>query len=199
MSKGWYVKVATQVVFDVDTNIGVLASCEREASQKAQEILCDWLDKDDYAAELEKVLPWEVDMGDTMWHRSGGSGGIDFDTMQALSITPDSDFDPDPEPEIGHFTLMEVAQCLNEAYYSTPEIHPLREYQQSHGVAEVRDRINAIALPCEMTYQAVRKMYGFDDAFDLEFCPKFLDKCVDDNFELRSKDIDVLAILWERS
>ena len=94
MSKGWYVKVATQVVFDVDTNIGVVASSEEQAALEAQRILCEWLDKDDYAAELENCLPWELHMGDADWHRSSGAGAIDFDTMQALSVTPDSDFDP---------------------------------------------------------------------------------------------------------
>jgi len=118
MSKGWYVKVATQVVFEVDTNVGVVASCEREAGQKAQEILCDWLDKDDYASELEITLPWELDMGGQAWHRGSGSGGIDFDTMQVLSVTPDSDFDPEGDNDEDDATLvrdlMEAAQCLNE-------------------------------------------------------------------------------------
>jgi len=97
MSKGWYVKVATQVVFDVDTNIGVVASSEEQAALEAQRILCEWLDKDDYAAELEHELPEDLEMGDTVWHRSVGSGDIDFDTMQALSVTPDSDFDPEED------------------------------------------------------------------------------------------------------
>jgi len=35
MSKGWYVKVETNVVFTVDTNVGVVASCEREAANEA--------------------------------------------------------------------------------------------------------------------------------------------------------------------
>jgi hypothetical protein len=42
------------VIFTVDTNIGVVASCEREAGMKAQELLCDWLDKDDLRQSLKK-------------------------------------------------------------------------------------------------------------------------------------------------
>ena len=94
MSKGWYVKVATRVVFEVDTNIGVVASSEDQAGVEARRILREWLDKDDYAAELETCLPWDLHMGDADWHRSSGSGGIVQDSMQVLSVTPDSDFDP---------------------------------------------------------------------------------------------------------
>jgi len=35
MSKGWYVKVETQVVFTVDTNVGVVASTEEQAAYEA--------------------------------------------------------------------------------------------------------------------------------------------------------------------
>jgi len=94
MSKGWYVKVATQVVFDVDTNIGVVASSEEQAALEAQRILCEWLDKNDYAAELDRMISWDIRIGGMEWNRSGYLD-IDFDTMQALSVTPDSDFDPE--------------------------------------------------------------------------------------------------------
>jgi hypothetical protein len=97
MSEGWYVKVSTQVVFSVDTNIGVVASSEELAGVEAQRILREWLLKDDYAAELENCLPWQLNMGDTEWRRSSGSGAIDFYTMHVLSVTPDSDFDPDED------------------------------------------------------------------------------------------------------
>jgi hypothetical protein len=197
MSKGWYVKVATQVVFDVDTNIGVLASCEREASQKAQEILCDWLDKDDYAAELEKVLPWELNMGDAMWHRSGGSGGIDFDTMQALSVTPDPDFDPeDDDEDIKIRCVMEAVQCLNEAFHDLPEDHPLKLWRHRYGIAEVRDKLNLLAVFCDMTHRVMTQEQGYDLCFDYDFVPQFIENCVEDDFTVKSENPRVLSMFW---
>ena len=96
MSKGWYVKVSTQVVFDVDTNIGVVASSEGQAALEAQRILCEWLDKDDYAAELDRMIPCDFRFGGMEWNRSGHPD-IDFDTMQCLFVEPDPDFDPDDD------------------------------------------------------------------------------------------------------
>ena len=197
MSKGWYVKVSTQVVFEVDTNIGVVASCEREAGHKAQEILCDWLDKDDYASELENVLPWALNMGGTDWNRSSGSGGIDFDTMQALSVTPDSDFDPeDDDEDIKIRNVMEAVQCLNEAFHDLPNDHPLQEFREAHGIAEVRDRLNLLAVYCDMVYRVMADEQGYDLCFDWDFVPQFLRNCVEDDFSVKAKDAHVLSMFW---
>ena len=197
MNKGWHVKVATQVVFEVDTNIGVVASCEREAGQKAQEILCDWLDKDDYASELEMTLPWELNMGGNDWNRSSGSGGIDFDTMQVLSVTPDSDFDPeDDDEDIKIRSIMEAVQCLNEAFHDLPNDHPLQEFRETHGIAEVRDRLNLLAVYCDMTYRVMADEQGYDLCFDWDFVPQFLENCVENDFSPKSKDAHVLSMFW---
>ena len=197
MSKGWYVKVATQVVFDVDTNIGVVASCEREAGHKAQEILCDWLEKDDFKTELEEALPWELNMGGTDWNRSSGSGGIDFDTMQVLSVTPDSDFDPeDDDEDIKIRNVMEAVQCLNEAFHDLPNDHPLQEFRETHGIAEVRDRLNLLAVYCDMTYRVMADEQGYDLCFDWDFVPQFLENCVEDDFSPKSQDAHVLSMFW---
>jgi len=197
MSKGWYVKVSTQVVFEVDTNIGVVASCEREAGHKAQEILCDWLDKDGFASELERVLPWELNMGGNEWNRSSGSGGIDFDTMQVLSATPDSDFDPeDDDEDIKIRSVMEAVQCLNEAFHDLPNDHPLQEFRETHGIAEVRDRLNVLAVYCDMTYRVMADEQGYDACFDWDFVPQFLENCVEDDFSVKSQDAHVLSMFW---
>ena len=197
MSKGWYVKVSTQVVFEVDTNVGVVASCEREAGHKAQEILCDWLDKDDFASELERVLPWELNMGGNDWNRSSGSGGIDFDTMQVLSVTPDSDFDPeDDDEDIKIRNVMEAVQCLNEAFHDLPNDHPLQEFRETHGIAEVRDRLNLLAVYCDMTYRVMADEQGYDLCFDWDFVPQFLENCVEDDFSPKSQDAHVLSMFW---
>ena len=197
MSKGWYVKVSTQVVFDVDTNIGVVASCEREAGMKAQELLCDWLDKDDYAAELEKVLPWELDMGGQNWCRGSASAGIDFDTMQALSVTPDPDFDPEGEDEdIKIRNVMEAVQCLNECFHGLPEDHPLKKFAENNGICEVRYRLNNLAVYCDQTHRVMTQEQGYDLDFDWDFVPKFLENCVEDDFSVKSKNPRVLSMFW---
>ena len=197
MSKGWYVKVATQVVFEVDTNVGVVASCEREAGHKAQEILCDWLEKDDFKSELENVLPWELNMGGNDWNRSSGSGGIDFDTMQVLSVTPDSDFDPeDDDEDIKIRNVMEAVQCLNEAFHDLPNDHPLQKFREAHGIAEVRDRLNLLAVYCDMVYRVMADEQGYDLCFDWDFVPQFLQNCVEDDFSVKAKDAHVLSMFW---
>ena len=197
MSKGWYVKVATQVVFEVDTNVGVVASCEREAGHKAQEILCDWLEKDDFKSELEMALPWELNMGGNDWNRSSGSGGIDFDTMQVLSVTPDSDFDPeDDDEDIKIRNVMEAVQCLNEAFHDLPNDHPLQEFRETHGIAEVRDRLNLLAVYCDMTYRVMADEQGYDLCFDWDFVPQFLENCVENDFSPKSQDAHVLSMFW---
>ena len=97
MSKGWYVKVDTQVVFNVDTNIGVVAETEEKAGLEAQKIVSERLDRHGYKDVLEKGLPCDIEMGGAIWHRGAETADIDFDTMQVWSVTQDSDFDPDPE------------------------------------------------------------------------------------------------------
>jgi len=197
MSKGWYVKVETNVIFTVDTNIGVVASCEREAGMKAQELLCDWLDKDDYAAELEKVLPWELDMGGQNWCRGSASAGIDFDTMQALSVTPDPDFDPEGEDDdIKLRCLMEAAQCLNEAFHDLPEDHPLKLWRHRYGIAEVREQLNKLAVYCDQTHRVMTQEQGYDLCFDFDFVPQFIENCVEDDFTVKSTNPRVLSMFW---
>jgi hypothetical protein len=197
MSKGWYVKVETNVIFTVDTNIGVVASCEREAGMKAQELLCDWLDKDDYAAELEKVLPWELNMGGQNWCRGSASAGIDFDTMQALSVTPDPDFDPEGEDDdIKLRCLMEAAQCLNEAFHNLPEDHPLKLWRHRYGIAEVREQLNKLAVYCDQTHRVMTHEQGYDLCFDFDFVPQFIENCVEDDFTVKSTNPRVLSMFW---
>ena len=196
MSKGWYVKVATQVVFEVDTNIGVVASCEREAGIKAQEIVSNDLDKVDYVTEITRQLPWDFEIAGAEWHRSGPPA-IDFDTMQALSVTPDSDFDPeDDDEDIKIRSVMEAVQCLNEAFHDLPNDHPLQEFRETHGIAEVRDRLNLLAVYCDMTYRVMADEQGYDLCFDWDFVPQFLENCVEDDFSVKSQDAHVLSMYW---
>lgn len=204
MSKGWYVKVATQVVFDVDTNIGVVASCEREAGLKAQEIVSKDLDNNkvvpDYLAQLSEQIPWEFDLAGMHWCRSG-SPAIDFDTMQAVSVEPDPDFDPeDDDEDIKIRNVMEAVQCLNEAFHNLPQDHPLKEWRDQYGIAEVRDKLNMIAVYCDMTHRVMHEDQNYGEyyyqSFDLDFVPQFLENCVEDDFSVKSEDPRVLSMFW---
>ena len=159
MSKGWYVKVETNVVFSVDTNIGVLASTEEQAELEAQNLVSEWLSRDNYRDVLEVTLPWELEMGGLNWNRGSWSGDLDPQSMRAVFAEPDTDFDPEgDDDEVKEDAavvrdLMEAAQCLNEAYYSTPEDHPLRDFQYRYGIAEVRDQLNLCAIYCDQLHR----------------------------------------------
>jgi len=205
MSKGWYVKVDTQVVFNVDTNIGVLASTEEQAGLEAQRLVSEWLDRDDYKSELENALPWELDMGGLEWNRGSQSGDIDFDTMQAVSVEPDPDFDPDEDDEVKEDAavvrdLMEAAQCLNEAFHDLPDDHPLQLWRSSYGIAEVRDQLNLCAIYCDQLHRLRMDEQGYDGCFDFDFCPQFLENCVDhETFKPKSTDMHVLSMYWKEA
>ena len=200
MSKGWYVKVGTQIVINIDTNIGVLASSEEQAGAVAQEIVSNNLDKSGYLAELSEQISWEFDLRGMHWCRSG-SPDIDFDTMQALSVTPDSDFDPEPdhddEDEAATVRcLMEAAQCLNEAFHGLPEDHPLQKFREQYGIAEVREQLNLIAIYCDKTHRVMTQEQGYDLCFDFDFVPQFLENCVTDDFEPKSENPHILSMYW---
>ena len=197
MSKGWHVKVETNVVFTVDLNVGVVASCEREAGLRAQEIVCEWIEREDYKAELEEKLPWHLCLGGELWSRGGQSGDIDFDSMQVVYVEPDSDFDPeDDDEDIKIRSVMEAVQCLNEAFHDLPNDHPLQKFRETHGIAEVRDRLNLLAVYCDMTYRVMTDEQGYDLCFDWDFVPQFLENCVEDDFSVKSQDAHVLSMFW---
>lgn len=198
MSKGWYVKVGTQIVVNIDTNIGVVASTEEGAGIKAQEILCHDLTKSDYVTELDRMISWDFQIGGMEWNRSGHPD-IDFDTMQAVSVTPDSDFDPeDDDEDIKIRNVMEAVQCLNESFHDLPEDHPLHLFRQQHGIAEVRDKLNLLAVYCDMTHRVMHDEQGFDLCFDWDFVPQFLENCVNPDFTIKSDDPHILSMHWSK-
>jgi len=127
------------------------------------------------------------------------SGDVDFDSMQAVIIEPDSDFDEDEEdqgPSTDVLSLMEAAQCLNEAYHNLPEDHPLKEWQITYGIADVRDQLSKIAVYCNQTHRVMYEEQGYDGCFDFDFVPQFLENCVADDFELKSTNPHVLSMYW---
>ena len=239
MSKGWYVKVETNVIFTVDTNVGVVASTEEQAAQEAVSFVDSNLDchGEHFREVLERVLPSELNMGGMEWNRGSMSGDVDFDTMQAVIIEPDPDFDPEPDneeprseccgaellyydneiglcaeckewsgphadededqgPSTDVMSLMEAAQCLNEAYHNLPEDHPLKHWQIIYGIAEVREQLSKIAVYCDMTHRVMHEEQGYDDCFDFDFVPQFLENCVADDFELKSENPHILSMYW---
>ena len=195
MSKGWCVKVETNVIFSVDTNVGVLAECEREAAQVAQKLVCDWIDREDYKAELEQALPWELYLGGQEWNRGSQSGDIDFDTMQAISVEPDSDFDPE---ETSKSDLMDAAMCLLEVFWNLPE-DDLRksDFLPNHGIAVVRDRMAVAANLCHQTWSVMVQRDEYDDCFDWDFCPRFFENCMDHQMVLKSGEVHELIKMWK--
>lgn len=202
MSKGWYVKVETNVVFTVDTEMCVVAPDQVKAGIRAQELIERYLDGDAYKAELENTLPWELEMGGLHWSRGPRSGEIDFDTMQSVLVEPDPEFDPDEDNDNDEEAtkvrdLMEAAQCLNECYHSLPDVHPLKAWQEFYGIAEVRDQINLCAVYCEHLHRVMMDKQGYDGCFDFDFCPQFLENCVDHGtFKPKSENLHVLSMYW---
>ena len=201
MSKGWYVKVETNVIFTVDTNVGVVASTEEQAAHEAVSFVDSNLDchGEHFKEVLERVLPSELNMGGMEWNRGSMSGDVDFDTMQAVIIEPDPDFDEDEEdqgPSTDVLSLMEAAQCLNEAYHNLPEDHPLKHWQMIYGIAEVREQLSKIAVYCDMTHQIMHEEQGYDGCFDFDFVPQFLENCVEDDFSMKSENPHILSMYW---
>lgn len=175
MSKGWYVKVDIPVHFNIDCNVGVVGSCEREAEQQARDIV---------KKELMTEFPWDFRIGALDFMRGAETFGWDDDGIRCTA-TPDSDFDPDPVTDVQG--LMEAAQCLNEAFHDLPNDHELVKWREDNGIAATRDQINLCAVLCEQTHKIMLIKYDYDDCFDWDFCPKFLEFCVDyEKFEPKS-------------
>lgn len=177
MSKGWYVKVDIPVHFNIDCNVGVVGSCEREAEQQARDIV---------KKELMTNFPWDFDVGALHFTRGCETFGWDDDYIHC-SAELDSDFDPESDPVTDVHTLMETAQCLNECFHDLPKDHELVKWREDNGIAATRDQINLCAVLCEQAHKIMLRYYEYDDCFDWDFCPKFLEFCVDfEKFEPKS-------------
>lgn len=185
MSKGWYVKVDIPVHFNIDCNVGVVASCEREAEQVAKEIV---------TKDLVADFPWDFEVGAFSFTRGCETFSWDDRDISCI-VEPDSDFDPDPDPDRAE-ELMEAAQCLNEAYHDLPDDHPLQLYRDTHGICVVRSCINDLAGYATDLHRLMVDEQGYDNCFDWDFIPTFLERCVEDDFTVRSKDLHILSMYW---
>jgi len=93
--------------------------------------------------------------------------------------------------------LMEAAQCLNESFHSLPDVHPLKAWQEFYGIAEVRDQLNLCAVVCDQLHRLMMDEQGYDGCFDFDFCPQFLENCVDhETFKPKSDNMHVLSMYW---
>lgn len=191
MSKGWYVKVDVPVQFMMDCNIGVVAESEGGAQQAAEKIVADELKKT--VDELQEDFPWEFTTGGLNWNRGGGTLEPMFELIRSGSATPDPDFDPDsPNPR----DLMDAAMCLMEAFFQLPDSDPRRSnFLPNHGIAVVRDRVATAASLCHQTWLWLHERDDYDECFDWDFCPVFLDRCMDDQLVLRSGNFCELLVM----
>ena len=195
--KGYYVRVDVPVVFNIDMKIGVTETNESRAEDEAMRIACDWLERGCYKTDLEEQLPVRLTLCDTDWMRGSITADLDFDSMEAYAEL-DSDFDPEDDdgPVSDIQGLMEAAQCLNEAFHDLPKDHPLNVWRETYGIAEVRDKLNSLAVYCDQTYRIMVDEQGYDLCFDWDFVPKFLENCVEDDFSVKSKNPRVLSMFW---
>ena len=88
---------------------------------------------------------------------------------------------PEPTEEIERDFVTEAAMCLWEDVIrrikEEPETSPLQVARMDGGTANLRLEVLQLAEPCAQAW-AVAEALGYQEAFDWEFCPWFLDACV---------------------
>lgn len=195
MSKGWYVKVEVPVQFYMDCNIGVVATNEESAGKAALYIVKTELEKTFDC--LREDFPWDFQTGSLEWHRGCETLDPILDQMQAVCVTPDSDFDPDELDDPNVDDLMDAAMCLFEAFWNLPEDdHRKSDVLPNYGIAVVRHRMGMAAKLCDQVWTIVEDE-DRGDCFDWDFCPLFLDRCMDEHMLLKSDDAYELKKIFE--
>lgn len=193
MSKGWYVKVDVPVQFNMDCNVGVVATDSTSAGVEAIKIVHSELKKT--FDELRDAVPWSFQTGALNWERGCETLDPVWSELQAVSVAPDSDFDPE---DTSVPDLMDAAMCLLEAFWNLKD-DDLRksDFLPNHGIAVVRDRMSVAANLCHQTWSIMVKLDEYDDCFDWDFCPRFLDNCMDDQMVLKSGKVHELRNMWK--
>lgn len=74
----------------------------------------------------------------------------------------------------------------------------VQNYRDTNGTADTRDQILALAKPCQDLSDI---MYGegeFDESFDWEFCPRWLEHCVDwsNDWSVKPNAREIMKRLW---
>jgi len=78
--------------------------------------------------------------------------------------------------EITEFDIAFSAACLWEHFLEN--IDDYSYYRNRVGMAQFRDSVCRMARPVEEAYNYVVDLYQYDDCFDWEFVPLFINMCV---------------------
>lgn len=81
--------------------------------------------------------------------------------------------------EITEFDIAFSAACLWEHFLEN--IDDYSYFRRRAGMAQFRDNVCQMARPVEEAYIRVVDIYGYDDCFDWEFVPLFINTCVNSN------------------
>lgn len=88
--------------------------------------------------------------------------------------------------------IIDAALCLWEACLDHEPDHYNR-FREDNGAAETRDKMQVFAKPCHDAWEHAHTVLGFDDPFDWEWCPLWLQVCVDEDFDLVAMDCTTQA------
>jgi hypothetical protein len=79
--------------------------------------------------------------------------------------------------------IIDAAMCLWEACLELEKEHYVK-FRDMHGAAETRDRVAYFAGHCHDAWVHAHTTLGYDEPFDWDWCPRWLDHCVDVDFDL---------------
>lgn len=74
--------------------------------------------------------------------------------------------------------LLFTAQVINEYFHELDDEHELKQFRRQHGMAHTRDMISELAVSCEQVYELAKNELDYDEPFDIEFVPLFMEQCV---------------------
>jgi len=74
--------------------------------------------------------------------------------------------------------LLFTAQVINEYFQELDDDHDLKAFRRQHGMAHTRDKISELAVSCEQVYNMVKDELDYDEPFDCDFVPMFMEECV---------------------
>lgn len=74
--------------------------------------------------------------------------------------------------------LLFTAQVINEYFHELDDDHELKQFRRRYGMAHTRDMISELAVSCEQVYELVKSELDYDEPFDCDFVPMFMDECV---------------------
>ncbi len=88
--------------------------------------------------------------------------------------------------------LIEAGMCLWEACLETTPKNFIT-MRETWGTAETRSRVASFAKPCHLAWEHAHNVLDFQEPFDWEWCPAWLEVCVDDDFDLVTMNVTTQA------